>query len=86
MQSGPNAIAILDALGDPIRRTIFQRLRRAEASGTQLAKGLPVTRSAVSRHLTVLTGAGLVEARVEGRSRIFSVRAGGLSPLSAWIG
>lgn len=86
MQSGPNAVAILDALGDPTRRTIYQRLRRAEASVTQLAKGLPVTRSAVSRHLSVLAGAGLVEGRTEGRSRVFSVRAGGLAPLTAWIG
>ena len=85
MQSGLNAPAILDALGDPVRRTIFQRLRRAEQHVTALAQGLSVTRSAVSRHLAVLAGAGLVEARQEGRRRIYAVRAGGLEPLRAWI-
>jgi DNA-binding transcriptional ArsR family regulator len=85
MRSGPNAHAILDALGDPIRRVIYQRLRRKPSNVTQLAKGLPVTRSAVSRHLQVLKGAGLVEAVARGPSQIYSVCAKGLQPLIAWI-
>lgn len=86
MRSGSNAHAILDALGDPTRRVIFERLRRQPGDVTSLAKGLPVTRSAVSRHLQVLKGAGLVKAVTNGPSRIYSVSPGGLRPLSSWIG
>ena len=85
MRSGPNAHAILDALGDPIRRVIYLRLRRKPSNVMHLAKGLPVTRSAVSRHLQVLKGAGLVEAVARGPSQIYSVCPKGLHPLIAWI-
>jgi DNA-binding transcriptional ArsR family regulator len=85
MQSGRNPPAILDALGDPVRRVIFQRLARAASNVTSLAKGLPVTRSAVSRHLKVLKDAGLVEAVADGRSQVYSLSRGGLGPLAAWI-
>ena len=85
MRSGPNAHAILDALGDPIRRVIYQRLRRKPSNVVDLAKGLPVTRSAVSRHLQVLKGAGLVEAVARGASQIYSVCPKGLHPLTVWI-
>lgn len=85
MRSGPNVHAILDALGDPIRRVIYQRLRRKPSNVAHLAKGLPVTRSAVSRHLQILKGAGLVEAVAHGPSQIYSVCPKGLQPLIAWI-
>jgi DNA-binding transcriptional ArsR family regulator len=86
MQSGRTAPAILDALGDPIRRVIFQRLARAPSNVTDLARGLPVTRSAVSRHLKVLKAAGLVAAEPDGRSQVYAATPEGLAPLSAWIG
>jgi DNA-binding transcriptional ArsR family regulator len=68
-----------------MRRVIFERLRRQPSNVTALAKGLPVTRSAVSRHLQVLKGAGLVRAVAKGPSQIYSVSPGGLRPLSSWI-
>jgi DNA-binding transcriptional ArsR family regulator len=86
MQSGRTAPAILDALGDPMRRVIFQRLARAPSNVTALARGLPITRSAVSRHLKVLKEAGLVAAEPDGRSQIYAATLEGLGPLSAWIG
>lgn len=85
MQSGPTGPAILDALGDPVRRLIYQRLARRPSDVTSLAKGVPVTRSAVSHHLAVLRRALLVEVRAEGRSRMYSLRPEGLAPLLAWI-
>jgi DNA-binding transcriptional ArsR family regulator len=85
MRTGPNAHAILDALGDPIRRVIYQRLRRKPSNVAHLAKGLPVTRSAVSRHLQVLKGAGLVEAVARGSSQIYNLCPKGLQPLIVWI-
>lgn len=60
MRSGSNAAATLDALGDLTRRLIYERLRRGSSNVTDLARGVPVTRSAVSRHLSILKDAGLV--------------------------
>lgn len=85
MQSGRNAAAILDALGDPTRRLIYERLWRRPSNVTVLAEGIPVTRSAVSRHLQVLKGCGLVEARNEGASQIYTVCRDGLAPLTPWM-
>jgi DNA-binding transcriptional ArsR family regulator len=85
MQSGRTPAAILDALGDPTRRLIFARLRRAPSNVTVLAKGLPVTRSAVSRHLQVLKGVGLVEAEARGPQQVYRVTPEGLGPLAEWI-
>jgi len=86
MRTGPNAPAILDALGDPVRRLIFERLRREPRSATELAKTVPVTRSAVARHIGVLRDAGLVSGAREGVRVVYEVREEGLAPLSAWIG
>jgi len=85
MRSGNNAAAILDALGDPTRRVIYERLRRAPADGTALARHLPVSRSAVARHLGVLRRAGLVDSHREGPRQIYHVCATGLAPLAQWI-
>jgi DNA-binding transcriptional ArsR family regulator len=85
MRSGRNPAAILDALGDPVRRLIYERLTRYEINVTQLAKALPVTRSAVSRHLQVLKNAGLVTAEASGSNRIYRPCPDGLDPLVDWI-
>ncbi|WP_304166223.1 helix-turn-helix transcriptional regulator [Phenylobacterium aquaticum] len=85
MQSGATGPAILDALGDPIRRLIYQRLSRRPSNVTNLAKGVPVSRSAVSHHLRVLRDALLVDVEVEGRHRVYSLRREGLEPLQGWI-
>ena len=67
MRSGPTGPAILDALGDPIRRVMYQRLARGPLDVSTLAKGLPVTRSAVSHHLRVLRECRLVAVEADGR-------------------
>ncbi|MDX6519064.1 MAG: hypothetical protein QOF50_1910, partial [Gaiellaceae bacterium] len=53
------AVAI-QALGDPTRRSIFERLRTGPRAVGELARELPVSRPAVSQHLRVLKEAGLV--------------------------
>ena len=50
-----------------------------------IAADLPVTRPAVSQHLRVLEGAGLVSHRAEGTKRIYRVELGGLGELRAYI-
>ena len=76
---------VFDALGDPTRRHIVESLSQGEASATQLAADLPVTRQAVSKHLTALREAGLVESRRQGRETLYRVNAGPLEAAAAWI-
>ena len=75
----------LDALGDPTRRTIFDRLRGGPRSVGDLAAGLPVSRPAVSQHLRVLREAGLVAERREGTRRLYRVDADGLATVRAYF-
>ena len=69
------------ALGDRTRRTIFERLARRPCSVGELARGLPVSRPAVSQHLKVLKDAGLVVDRPAGNRRIYEVDRDGLGEL-----
>ena len=71
------------ALGDPTRRAIFARLATAPSAVGELANTLPVTRPAVSQHLKVLKGAGLVTDERAGSRRIYRVDRAGLSRMRA---
>ena len=71
------------ALGDPTRRAIFERLLERPQAVQALASGLPVSRPAVSQHLKVLSDAGLVVARREGKQRIYQVDPNGIAALRA---
>lgn len=79
------AAQVLDALGDPTRRAVFEQLRRRPLPVGELAARLPVSRPAVSRHLRVLESAGLVRARAVGRNRLYSVDQTGLHEVQLWI-
>jgi DNA-binding transcriptional ArsR family regulator len=69
------------ALGDPTRRAIFERLvARPQAVG-ELARGLPVSRPAVSQHLKVLKQAGLVADRPAGTRRVYQLDPDGVGAL-----
>lgn len=73
------------ALGDPTRRQLLQRLQNRALSVGELARGLPVSRPAVSQHLKVLKAAGLVTDRAEGTRRVYSIDPHGLGALRAWL-
>ena len=75
----------MNALGDPTRRTIFERLRRGPRPVGELADGLPVSRPAVSQHLRVLKEAGLVSERREGTRRVYRVDPDGVAGLRAYF-
>ena len=75
------AITPWAALGDPTRRTIFELLVDGPRAVNELARGLPVSRPAVSQHLKVLKRAGLVYDRQDGRQRIYAVDPTGLAEL-----
>jgi DNA-binding transcriptional ArsR family regulator len=75
----------IQALGDPTRRTVFERLREGPRSVGELASGLPVSRPAVSQHLRVLKEAGLVRERREGTRNYYRVNGDGLTDLRAYF-
>jgi DNA-binding transcriptional ArsR family regulator len=77
-----NALA---ALADPTRRLVFERLRDGPQPVTAIARGLPVSRPAVSQHLKVLKEAGLVTDRPEGTRRVYSIDPLGLGELRRWL-
>lgn len=76
---------MLDALGDPTRRAILELVRERERPVGEIARHLPVSRPAVSQHLRVLKGAGLVRDRQEGTRRLYRVDAEGLAALRAYL-
>jgi DNA-binding transcriptional ArsR family regulator len=76
---------VLDALGDPTRRTVFERLRGGARSVGEIAEGMDVSRPAVSQHLKVLKAARLVVDRAEGTRRLYAVDAQGLEALRSWL-
>jgi DNA-binding transcriptional ArsR family regulator len=71
------------ALGDPTRRDIFERLADRPCAVVELARGLPVSRPAVSQHLKVLKEAGLVVDEAAGNRRIYRLNPDGLAKLRA---
>ncbi len=71
----------LDALGDPTRRAVFERLAAGPRAVGEIASGLPVSRPAVSQHLKVLKRAGLVTDRPAGNRRLYAVDPGGVEAL-----
>jgi DNA-binding transcriptional ArsR family regulator len=75
----------LQCLSDPTRRQVFERLRAGPQSVGSLARGLPVSRPAVSQHLQVLKAAGLVTDRAEGARRVYYIDPDGLGELRQWI-
>ena len=80
-----NAERVLAALGDPTRRQIFERLKTGPRAVGELARGLPVSRPAVSQHLQVLKTAGLVSDHAEGTRRVYQIDPAGLGAMRQWI-
>lgn len=73
------------ALADPTRRAIFERLAAGSRSVGELAAELPVSRPAVSQHLKVLKGAGLVDDRAHGTRRLYRVDPDGVAAMRDYL-
>ncbi|MEZ4362814.1 MAG: metalloregulator ArsR/SmtB family transcription factor [Kofleriaceae bacterium] len=85
MHSPASLDATLAALADPTRRAILARLAQGEATVNELAQPFPISQPAISRHIKVLTEAGLIVQRVEGTKRPCRLASGGLSELGAYL-
>ena len=80
-----NLDATFSALADPTRRAILARLAQGDATVGELAQPFEMSLPAVSRHLKVLTDAGLIERRTEAQWRRCELRAEGLRVAADWI-
>ena len=73
------------ALSDPTRRAILVRLAEGDATVGELAAPFPVSRPAISKHLRVLEGAGLVSRARDGRLSRCALDAGPMRAASEWV-
>jgi DNA-binding transcriptional ArsR family regulator len=81
----PNVDLVLQALADPTRRQLVERLGEGPASVKQLAQPLPMSLAAVMQHLQVLERAGLVTSEKRGRTRVCELDVARLDSLDEWI-
>lgn len=77
--------AVLHALADPHRRVIVEALSAGEAAAGELGALVPIAQPGVSRHLSVLREAGIVDVRREGQRRIYRLRPDGLVEVGDWL-
>ena len=75
----------LRAIADPTRRDILQMVRRAEQPAGDIAARFDMARPSVSRHLKVLTDAGLLTVRQKGTMRLFRADETALQDMQAWF-
>jgi DNA-binding transcriptional ArsR family regulator len=76
---------VLHALAEPRRREILRLVSRDELPAGRIAEHFAVTRPAVSQHLQVLKGAGLVRERRDGTRRLYRADPAALAPLRAYL-
>jgi len=76
---------VFQALGEPRRLEILDLLRAGERPVGDLVDRLGVSQPAVSKHLRVLKGAGLVDVRADGQRRLYRIRPESLRELDEWL-
>ena len=81
----PNLDASFSALADPTRRAILARLALGEATVMELAEPFDMTQPAISRHLKVLEGAGLITRRIEGTKRPCRLAPAAVTEIDQWL-
>ena len=77
--------AAFSALADPTRRAILARLTLGEATVMELVEPFDMTQPAISRHLKVLEGAGLIVRRVEGTKRPCRLAPAAVAEIDQWL-
>ena len=85
MTATPPAGDPFEALGDPNRRAIVERLSSGPTSVGALAEALPISRPAVSRHLRLLKEAGLVVEEPEGTKRVYRLHEDGVAAVQEYL-
>ena len=83
--SNQTADTVFDALGEPVRRRILELLHDGPTPVGELAARLPVGRPAVSKHLRVLSDAGLIEHRSAGTRNLYMLAPDGMAAAQQWL-
>jgi DNA-binding transcriptional ArsR family regulator len=83
--SNQSADAVFEALGEPVRRRILELLHDGPTPVGQLAERLPVGRPAVSKHLRVLSNAGLIEHHSVGTRNLYALAPDGMAAAQQWL-
>jgi DNA-binding transcriptional ArsR family regulator len=86
LNQGPSLDRVFQALADPSRRVILERLSRGPASVSQLAEPLAMSLAAVVQHVQVLEASGLVQSEKVGRVRTCHIEPATLRTAEQWIG
>ena len=78
--------AVFSALADPTRRQVIRALsEQGPSTATGLAANLPVTRQAVTKHLSALANAGLVTSSRRGREKLYQISPRPLTDAVSWM-
>jgi len=81
----PASSDVFQAVADPTRRAILDRLRGGRAPVNELVAGFNVSRPAISKHLRVLRAARLVRSKRAGRLQVYTIRPGQLRNVAQWL-
>lgn len=76
---------IFRALADPTRRAIFEKLAAGSMNASALREGIEISQPAMSQHLAVLRGAGLIKEERQGRFVNYEVDPEGLTLIAQWL-
>lgn len=85
LNQSPQLDLVFQALADPARRAMIERLSRSPAAVSELARPLPMSLPAAMQHLEMLEAAGLVRSQKVGRVRTCMLQPGAISQAEQWI-
>ena len=83
--AGERQDAAFSALADPTRRAVLDLLRAGTRPAGEIARAFTVSRPAISKHLSILRRAHLVEERREGRHRMYHLNPEPLKAVDSWL-
>ena len=78
-------LTIFHALADPVRLSILESMKLEERAVGDIVERMNIHQSGVSRHLRILSEAGLVQMRPEGQKRLYSLRKEAFDEIDAWM-
>jgi DNA-binding transcriptional ArsR family regulator len=78
-------ITLFHALADPARLRILAAMKSGECAVGDIVERMDIHQSGVSRHLRILTEAGIVQMRPDGQKRLYSLRKEAFDQLDAWV-
>mgnify|MGYP002621437965 CR=1 FL=1 len=85
LAEAPSRHDVFQAIADPTRRSMLKLLAGGELAIAQIAERFPITRTAVNKHLHILSDAGLVRSRRVGRETRYTFRPQPLAEVKSWL-